>query len=229
MIVIGRTAQASHTCSAVREHSSRDRLADCGGAGIRSWELLEWPEAGSAAGVAIEDCRHSAAALTVLLARGERSFVSRRADGRRAQRSTGAGSPTDRCARDRTRRIAEASTRFPSRSWMSAHSRSALRPPRAARASAHRADQRLRWHLHDLNPITWCPRRLCSQICSRRRTLARATAARRAVRIARDELNRVRELTRTIDSLHRELGELVDTTVPLCSSSPAAAPSPPPN
>src|SRR5436305_11527004 len=69
----------------------------------------------------------------------------------------------------------------------------------------------LRWHLHDLDPGFEIPaRRLSSPGCQQRvaRKLARLGKSVRG-RIARDELARIRELTRAIDALYRELGTLV--------------------
>ena len=74
----------------------------------------------------------------------------------------------------------------------------------------------LRWHLHDLWPELDIPAR--ALIGSRWHDrvggrLARAEQSAR-VRIARDELRRIRELTRSIDALQRELAVLVAALAP---------------
>ena len=74
----------------------------------------------------------------------------------------------------------------------------------------------LRWHLHDLWPELEIPPRALTagrwqdRVAGR---LARAEQTAR-VRIARDELRRIRELTRAIDALERELAALVAALAP---------------
>jgi transposase len=74
----------------------------------------------------------------------------------------------------------------------------------------------LRWHLHDLWPDLEIPTgglitiRFPERLAAR---LARAEQTTR-VRIARDELRRVRELTRAIDQLERDLQPLVAQAAP---------------
>src|SRR3954463_12509627 len=74
----------------------------------------------------------------------------------------------------------------------------------------------LRWHLHDLWPETVIlPRAFSAQGWQTRiaARLARCEQSAR-VRIARDELRRIRELTRAINDLHAELGTLVTALAP---------------
>jgi transposase len=74
----------------------------------------------------------------------------------------------------------------------------------------------LRWHLHDLWPELEIPTggliavRFPQRLAAR---LAHATQTTR-VRIARDELRRIRELTRTIDEIERDLAPLVAQAAP---------------
>jgi transposase len=74
----------------------------------------------------------------------------------------------------------------------------------------------LRWHLHDLWPELDIPARVLTggrwqdRVAGR---LARAVQTAR-VRIARDEPRRIRELTRSIDALERELATLVAAVAP---------------
>jgi transposase len=74
----------------------------------------------------------------------------------------------------------------------------------------------LRWHLHDLWPELEIPARVL--ITGRwqdhlARRLVRGEQSAR-VRIARDELRRIRELTRAIDTLHDDLAKLVAALAP---------------
>ena len=84
----------------------------------------------------------------------------------------------------------------------------------------------LQWHLHDLWPElelpgsslfygTWGPRVA--------RRLARAEQTMR-VRIARDELRRIRELSQTIKALEREIAALVATVAPQLLTEPGFGP-----
>jgi transposase len=74
----------------------------------------------------------------------------------------------------------------------------------------------LRWHLHDLWPETVIPPRALSASGWQTRVAARLARAEQTarVRIARDELRRVRELTRAIDDLQAELAGLVAALAP---------------
>jgi transposase len=74
----------------------------------------------------------------------------------------------------------------------------------------------LRWHLHDLWPETVIPPRALAARGWQTRVAARLARAEQTarVRVARDELRRIRELTRSIDELHAELAALVSTLAP---------------
>ena len=74
----------------------------------------------------------------------------------------------------------------------------------------------LRWGLHDLWPELEIPPRVLITAAWQERVagrLARASQTTR-VRIARDELRRIRELTRSINALERELAVLVSELAP---------------
>jgi transposase len=86
------------------------------------------------------------------------------------------------------------------------------------RLVSHRVElnNTLQWHLHDLWPeleprAARCSRRSGAPRIARR--LARAEQTMR-VRIARDELRRLRELTHTIKTLAREIAQLVEQIAP---------------
>ena len=80
----------------------------------------------------------------------------------------------------------------------------------------------LRWHLHDLWPETVIPLRALTATGWQTRIAARLGRAEQTarVRIARDELRRVRELTRAINELHAELGTLVAALAPRLLAEP---------
>jgi transposase len=84
----------------------------------------------------------------------------------------------------------------------------------------------LQWHLHDLWPELRLPGgALFSKKWSTRigRRLARAQQTMR-VRIARDELRRLRELTQAIKALEREITELVSRIAPRLLTEPGFGP-----
>jgi transposase len=79
-----------------------------------------------------------------------------------------------------------------------------------------RAQQRLRWHLHELDPSVQVPLGALDRtvwLDRLRRQLARREQTTQ-VRIARDLLGRCRELTRSISELDQELQERMQTTAP---------------
>jgi len=85
-----------------------------------------------------------------------------------------------------------------------------------------RAQQRLRWHLHDLDPSLTVPlgaldRAVWLERLARRLARLEQTAA---VRIARELVGRCRTLTRTIVELERELQGQVDKTAPTLLALP---------
>ena len=89
----------------------------------------------------------------------------------------------------------------------------------------------LLWHLHDLWPELQLPGgALFSKKWSTRisRRLARAEQTMR-VRIARDELRRLRELTQAVTRLEREITELVGQLAPQLLSEPGFGPRSPPS
>jgi transposase len=79
-----------------------------------------------------------------------------------------------------------------------------------------RLSNELRWQLHDLWPDWKIPKRVLTgprwqEQVQRRLERAEPTAR---VRIARDEIRRIRDLTRTIDQLYQELATLVREVAP---------------
>ena len=74
----------------------------------------------------------------------------------------------------------------------------------------------LRWQLHDLWPDWEIPRRTLTGVRWQQQVTRRLARAERNARVtvARDEIRRIRDLTRTIDELHRELAQLVHQVAP---------------
>jgi len=230
MMVIGTdTHKRSHTAAAVDEATGRMLADRTVKVGRRSFDdLLGWARAlaGDRAW-AIEDCRHVSGALErFLLARGERVV--------RVAPKLMAGARTSTRERGKSDRIdAVAIARAAIREGLDALPVAQLEGPalevrllvdHRERLIAQRTAliNDLRWQLHDLWPELEIPPRSLSgggwqdRVAGR---LARAEQGPR-VRIARDELRRVRELTRAIDALQRELAVLVTGIAPRLLAEP---------
>src|SRR5688572_13317502 len=225
MIVIGAdTHKVTHTVGAVSEATGRvvDDLTVR--AKRRSFDdLLLW-----ARGLedpdrvwAIEDCRHVSGALErFLLARGERVVrvpPKLMAGARTSGRERGKSDPIDAVA------IASAAIRegldtLPVAQLAGPELDVRLLVDHRERLVAQRTAliNDLRWGLHDLWPEFEIPERALTGPRWQERVagrLARADQTTR-VRIARDELRRIRELTRAINALERELAPLVTALAP---------------
>jgi transposase len=170
---------------------------------------------------AIEDCRHVSGALErFLLARGERVVrVTPRlmAGARRQVRERGKSDAIDAVAIARAA-IREGIETLPVAQLAGPELDVRLLVDHRERLVAQRTAliNDLRWNLHDLWPEFEIPLRALrgpgwQQKVGRRLTRAASSAR---IRIARDELRRIRELTRTIDALERELAELVAQLAP---------------
>jgi transposase len=219
MIVIGVDAhKRSHTCVAVQELTgqrvqTRTAAARDDGHGL----LLEWARGLDCERVwAIEDCRHVSGRLErFLLGRGERVLrvaPKLMAGVRKTAREPGKSDPTDALA------VARAALREGLETLPAAQlDERSLEIRQLVDHRERLVGQRtalindLRWHLHDLDPTFEVPAR---RLSSRRwqQQIARKLSRQRPgvrVRIARDELKRIRELTTTIEALYRELATLV--------------------
>jgi len=224
MIVIGTdTHKASHTAAGVNAATGQVLADRTVRAKRRSFEdLLGWGRRlGGERVWALEDCRHVSGALErFLLARGERVVrvaPKLTAEGRESARERGKSDAIDAIA------IARAAIRhgietLPVAQLAGIELDIRLLVDHRERlvATRTRLINDLRWNLHDLWPeleiptggliaVHW-PERLASR-------LARAQQTAR-VRIARDELRRIRELTRTINALEQELSVLVAQVAP---------------
>jgi transposase len=219
MIVIGVDAhKRTHTCAAVQALTgqmvaTRAVAAREQGLGVaHGWarELDDervW---------AVEDCRHVSGRLErFLIARGERVLrVAPRLTGpsRRGVREPGKSDAIDAVA------IARAAIREGIDTLPAAHlDERALEIRQLAAHRERLVGQRtalindLRWQLHDIDPEFEVPARRFTQ----RNWQARAArklkglTPRAQVRVARDELKRVRELTSAVDALQTEIHQLV--------------------
>jgi transposase len=82
-------------------------------------------------------------------------------------------------------------------------------------AERTRAENRLRWHLHELDPGSEPVARGLKRavvLAALERDLAQAPGT--VARIARDLVTRIRELTTTINELEREIARLIDALAP---------------
>jgi transposase len=234
MIVLGAdTHKRSHTIAAVAATSGEllgEQTVPSGAKGAA--ELLRWARGLSAERVwAIEDCRHVSGSLErFLIERGERVLrvhSTLMSASRRQARGRGKSDSIDALA------VARAALREGLDTLPAAHldgpeldlrllvdHRERLVRQRVALNST------LQWHLHDLWPELelpgsslfygkWGPRIA--------RRLARADQTMR-VRIARDELRRIRELTQTIKALEAEIARLVARIAPQLLTAPGFGP-----
>ena len=234
MIVLGAdTHKRSHTIAAVSAVSGEllgEQTVVSGAKGAAG--LLKWARGLSDDRVwAIEDCRHVSGSLErFLIERGERVLrvhSTLTASSRREARGRGKSDGIDALA------VARAALREGLDTLPAAH----LDGPeldlrllvdhreRLVRARVA-VNNTLQWHLHDLWPDLeipgsslfygrWGPRIA--------RRLARAQQTMR-VRIARDELRRLRELTHSIKALEAEIADLVAQIAPHLLAEPGFGP-----
>ena len=230
MIVIGAdTHKLSHTAGAIDAVSGRviaDRTVK---AKRRSFDdLLLWARGIDGERVwAIEDCRHVSGALErFLLRRGERVVrvaPKLMADARRSARERGKSDVIDAVAIARAA-IREGLDTLPVARLAGRELDIRLLVDHRERLVAQRTAliNDLRWHLHDLSPELEIPARVLTTGCWQDRVAGRLARAEQTarVRIARDELRRIRELTRSIDALQRELAVLVADLAPQLLAEP---------
>jgi transposase len=224
MIVIGAdTHKRSHTVAAVEEATGRVRGERTVSARQRSFDvLLAWARGLGAERVwAIEDCRHVSGALErFLLARGEavvRIAPKLTVGARTAAREAGKSDGIDAVAIARAA-LREGLDTLPVARLGGPELDVRLLVDHRERLVAQRTalSNDLRWHLHDLWPETEIPPRALVAASWQGRVAARLARAEQTtrVRIARDELRRVRELTRSINELEPELAALVTALAP---------------
>src|SRR3954453_8853829 len=224
MVVIGAdTHKRSHTMAAVEAASGRLLAEQTVPARRRSFEtLLTWARGHGGERVwAIEDCRHVSGALErFLLAHGEavvRVAPKLTVRERTTARERGKSDVIDAVAVARAA-LREGLEKLPAAQLAGPELDVRLLVDHPERLVAQRTalSNDLRWHLHDLWPETVIPPRALVARGWQMRVAARLAHAEQTarVRIARDELRRIRELTRTIDDLHAELAALVSALAP---------------
>src|SRR3954464_167316 len=224
MIVLGAdTHKRSHAVAGV--DGATGRVAGDRTVRARRWsfdDLLQWARTlGEERVWAVEDCRHVSGALErFLLARGERVVrVAPRlmAGARKASRERDKSAPIAAVAIARAA-VREGLDTLPVAQLAGPELDVRLLVDHRERLVAQRTAliNDLRWGLHDLWAECEIPERALIRRCWQQRVgtrLARAAQGTR-VRIARDELRRIRELTRAIDALERELAGLVAGLAP---------------
>jgi transposase len=234
MMVLGAdTHKRSHTIAAVSAATGElvgETTVQVGARGFAS--LLVWARGlGGERVWALEDCRHVAGSFErFLVARGERVVrVPTRlmADIRRGSRERGKSDSIDSIAVARAA-LREGLDELPVAQLDGPELDMRLLVDHRERLVGQRVglNNTLQWHLHDLWPELVLPGgALFSAKWSTRiaRRLARAEQTMR-VRIARDELRRLRELTQAIKALEREIDELVAQVAPQLLSEPGFGP-----
>jgi transposase len=219
MIVIGVDAhKRSHTCVAVGQLTGqRIQIRSAPARDEGHGQLVGWARGLDADRVwAVEDCRHVSGRLErFLLGRGERVVrvaPKLMAGARKSAREPGKSDPTDALAVARAA-LREGLDELPAAQLDDRALEIRQLVDHRERLVCQRTAliNDLRWHLHDLDPAFEVPaRRLTSASWQQKvaRKLGRLGKGVR-VRIARDELKRIRELTTAIDGLYRELATLV--------------------
>jgi transposase len=235
MIVLGAdTHKRSHTIAAVRVLSGEfvgERTVAVGAASFAA--TLGWARGlGSERVWALEDCRHVSGSFErFLLARGERVVrVAPRlmAGARRSSRERGKSDAIDALAVARAA-LREGIDTLPCAQLEGIELEIRLLVDHRERLIRIRTAMvnNVVWHLHDLWPETDLAdrallrnRKIIEQVAGR---LARCEQSAR-VRVARDEVRRIRELTKSINELERELTGLVADTAPALLAEPGVGP-----
>jgi transposase len=218
MIVIGIDShKRTHTAVAVdgtgRKLAEKTLPATSAG----HLELVRWAARFSERRFALEDCRHLSRRLSSDLLRAGEAVVpvppKLMAGARRSSREPGKSDPIDALA------VARAALRedLPTATLDG--------PDREVRllvdhredlvAERTRIENRLRWHLHELDPGSEPPTRSLDRavvLAALERDLAAAPGI--VGRIARELVSRIRELTAAINELEREIGRLVADLAP---------------
>jgi transposase len=234
MIVLGADMhKSSHTIAAVAAttgESLGEKTVQVGERGFAA--VLDWARGLGAERVwALEDCRHVSGAFErFLLVRGERVVrVATRlmAGERRSGRDRGESDRIDAIAIARAA-LREGFDRLPVAELAGVELDIRLLVDHRERLVGMRTalNNDLLWHLHDLWPEQTLPgSALLSKKWTSRvaRRLARSEQTAR-VRIARDELRQMRELSHTIDALEAEIADLVTQVAPHLLAEPGFGP-----
>jgi transposase len=224
MIVIGAdTHKQTHTVGAVDAATGRLICELTVRAKRRSFDdLLVWARGVDGERVwAIEDCRHVSGAMErFLLARGEqvvRVPPKLTAGARNSAREPGKSDVIDAVQIARAA-LREGLDTLPIARLAGPELDVRLLVDHRERLVGQRTRliNDLRWQCHDLWPEFEIPARSLISGCWQHRVAGRLARAEQTarVRIARDELRRIRELTRSINALERELAVLVGELAP---------------
>ena len=234
MIVLGAdTHKRSHTVAAVAAGTGELLGEQTVAVGRRGFDaLLQWARGLDEDRVwALEDCRHVSGSLErFLIERGERVLripTHLTAAARKSARQRGKSDPIDALTVARAA-LREGVDAFPAAHLDGPELDLRLLVDHRERLVRHRVElnSTLLWHLHDLWPELELPGgALFSKKWSTRiaRRLAHAEPTMR-VRIARDELRRLRELTGAIKQLEREITVLVGQIAPQLLAEPGFGP-----
>jgi transposase len=234
MIVLGAdTHKRSHTIAAVSAATGEvigEKTVAVGAGGFAS--LLVWARGLHGERIwALEDCRHVSGSFErFLLARGERIVrvaTKLMAGARRGGRQRGKSDSIDSIAVARAA-LREGLDALPLARLDGPELDLRLLVDHRERLVRQRVglNNTLQWHLHDLWPELELPgSALMSKKWSSRiaRRLGRAEQTMR-VRITRDELRRLRELTHTINELEAEIAQLVAEIAPQLLAEPGFGP-----
>src|SRR5829696_3338213 len=234
MIVLGAdTHKRSHTVAAVAAATGEllgEQTVQVGRRGFGA--LLRWARSLDGDRVwALEDCRHVSGSLErFLIERGERVLripTHLSAKARKSARQRGKSDPIDALNVARAA-LQEGLESFPTALLDGPELDLRLLVDHRERLIRHRVElnSTLLWHLHDLWPELTLPGgALFSKRWSTRigRRLARAEQTMR-VRIARDELRRLRELRLAVRQLEREITALVTQIAPQLLQQPGFGP-----
>ena len=234
MIVLGAdTHKRSHTVAAVAAGTGELLGEQTVAVGRRGFDaLLQWARGLDEDRVwALEDCRHVSGSLErFLIERGERVLripTHLTAAARKSARQRGKSDLIDALTVARAA-LQEGVDAFPAAHLDGPELDLRLLVDHRERLVRHRVElnSTLLWHLHDLWPELELPGgALFSKKWSTRiaRRLAHAEPTMR-VRIARDELRRLRELTGAIKQLEREITVLVGQIAPQLLAEPGFGP-----
>lgn len=218
-VVIGVDAhKRSHTLVAVDQVGRKLAERTVGTASEDHLKIVEWASQWPRARFALEDCRHVTRRLERdLLAAGctvVRVPVHLMAAARRGGRERGKSDPIDALA------VAHAALREPGlpTAWLDGPAREVkLLSDYRHHLVVQRTElvNRLRWHLHELDPALQVPSRGLRRYCVIDELATRLQAFDGLVaRIAREMTDRCRELTEQINALERELRERVRQLAP---------------
>ena len=229
MIVIGvDTHKRTHTAVAADEHGRKLGETTVAATSTGHLDLLRWAARFPDRRFALEDCRHLSRRLSAdLLCAGEsviRVFPKLMAGARLSSHEPGKSDPIDALA------VARAALREPDLPVATLDG-----PDRELRllvdhredlvAERTRAQNRLRRHLHELDPGNEPgPRSLDRAVVLAALEARLAEVPGTVARIARELVTRIRELTGTIDALEREISRLVTDVSPKLLALPGCGP-----